>query len=245
MFHLIDITSCEQQSCNETSLVEIQPLAEVYGQAAQPHEGYQVVPPRAVVQATGSADPTQKSPQVTGNVGAAQKSPQKQQAARTKEEERLAKEEAARKEEAAKPHEGYQVPPPSPVAQATGDDPTKSPEAQKAADAEEARKCKGDIVEAAKCLNVGALLLAARADVEAKTNPLGWTPLHGAAHCGHADVVTLLLEAKALVTPKDIAGQTPLDRARQKGHAEVARLLEGAEREAAAEAAKPHEGYQV
>eukprot|EP00435_Cladocopium_sp_Y103_P024129 s4176_g5.t2 len=73
----------------------------------------------------------------------------------------------------------------------------------------------------------------------------GRSPLHIAANNGRADVVTLLLEAKASVTAKDKYGKTPLDRARQKGHAEVARLLEGAVYEAAAKAAKPNGGYQV
>ena len=43
---------------------------------------------------------------------------------------------------------------------------------------------------------------------------------------GHAEVVRLLLEAKAEVDSKDSFGKTPLSWAAHNGHVEVVKLLE-------------------
>ena len=61
----------------------------------------------------------------------------------------------------------------------------------------------------------------------------GGTPLMIASHCGHLDIVDLLLRAGACIDTKDKNGHTALDRATHFGQAPCAKLL-------AAEAAAPH-----
>src|ERR1035441_6479191 len=73
--------------------------------------------------------------------------------------------------------------------------------------------------------DVVELLLASKAEVNAKAND-GRTPLHAAsAHDDHRDVVELLLANKAEVNAKDKDGWTPLHFAALVGHKDVAELL--------------------
>lgn len=60
-----------------------------------------------------------------------------------------------------------------------------------------------------KCLDMVRLLVAGKADVNARDNS-GQTPLHRAAFCGRADVMAFLLANKAEVNAKDTSGVTPL-----------------------------------
>ncbi|HET7459209.1 MAG TPA: ankyrin repeat domain-containing protein [Gemmatimonadaceae bacterium] len=53
----------------------------------------------------------------------------------------------------------------------------------------------------------------------------GWTPLHLAAHHGHAAVVETLLANNADVNARSGDGRTALEIATQAGRAEVAALL--------------------
>jgi len=69
------------------------------------------------------------------------------------------------------------------------------------------------------------LLLANNADVNAKDNKSGFTPLHFAAGMGHKDLVELLLAHKADVNAKDNNGHTPLAWALHNNHKDVAEVL--------------------
>ena len=53
----------------------------------------------------------------------------------------------------------------------------------------------------------------------------GWTPLHLAAHYGHADVVETLIANNADVNLRSDDGRTALALAEQAGKADVAALL--------------------
>lgn len=53
----------------------------------------------------------------------------------------------------------------------------------------------------------------------------GWTPLHSSASGGHAEVVSMLLSAGAVVEASTLFGQTPLVLAVTKGHSQAARVL--------------------
>ena len=69
-------------------------------------------------------------------------------------------------------------------------------------------------------------LIANKADINARDTRWisgGWTPLHWAAFCGHAAIVTLLIEAD--INAKDNLDKTPLHWAAQHGHIDVVRLL--------------------
>jgi len=73
--------------------------------------------------------------------------------------------------------------------------------------------------------DVAELLLANRADVNAKTKK-GITPLHEAAEHGHKIVIELLLANKADVNAKtSVVGQTPLHVALNYGRKDVAEFL--------------------
>eukprot|EP00435_Cladocopium_sp_Y103_P033054 s3074_g8.t1 len=69
------------------------------------------------------------------------------------------------------------------------------------------------------------VLLAAKAEVDARTYSDGNTPLHLAAFNGHVEVVKLLLEARASVIVEDNKGNNPLDDAISKGHDEIVTML--------------------
>jgi ankyrin repeat protein len=69
------------------------------------------------------------------------------------------------------------------------------------------------------------VLIASRADVDAKTFAGGATPLQRAAFCGHVDVASLLLRHKANPAAVDSDGQTALHKAAEGGHAAVAAVL--------------------
>jgi ankyrin repeat protein len=68
------------------------------------------------------------------------------------------------------------------------------------------------------------LLLAKKADVNAKTNR-GFTPLHIAAFNGHKEVTAFLLANGANVNATSDQGLTPLRCAERNDHKDVADLL--------------------
>ena len=68
------------------------------------------------------------------------------------------------------------------------------------------------------------MLLDAGADVHAADNE-GFSGLHWAAACGHADVLTLLLNAGARPEQRSASGETALHRASRLGRLNEARLL--------------------
>ena len=61
-----------------------------------------------------------------------------------------------------------------------------------------------------KALEAAQRLLEVNADVNA-VGSHRWTPLHVAAYCGHADLIEMLLEAKADPCARDKDGETPVD----------------------------------
>ena len=73
--------------------------------------------------------------------------------------------------------------------------------------------------------DVAALLLANKAEVNAKEATDGWTPLHAAAANGQKDVVKLLLASKAEVNAKTGGGYTPLHWAALRSQKDVVKLL--------------------
>ncbi len=56
-------------------------------------------------------------------------------------------------------------------------------------------------------------LITVGAEVNSRTNPLAWTPLHWAANNGHAAAAHLLLNARADVDLADYSGKTSLHQA--------------------------------
>jgi hypothetical protein len=68
-------------------------------------------------------------------------------------------------------------------------------------------------------------LLAAGANVNVRTDGNQRTPLHGAAHGGHADVSHMVMEAGAAVDARDGQQLTPLHLAAASGHTEVCHIL--------------------
>jgi len=72
---------------------------------------------------------------------------------------------------------------------------------------------------------VAEVLLAARADTNARAGIYQETPLHYAAAYGHKAVVEALLEHSADINARDKHGRTPLARARQMRHRDIAELL--------------------
>jgi ankyrin repeat protein len=86
------------------------------------------------------------------------------------------------------------------------------------------------------------LLIQAGAEVNRKAPDSygGWTPLHGAAARGSANIVATLLKHGADPTARDAKGMTPLQVAEQGGFVEAARVLrQAASTSAAAAAATP------
>jgi ankyrin repeat protein len=73
--------------------------------------------------------------------------------------------------------------------------------------------------------HVAQLLLASRADVNAKESRFAKTALHFAAEEGHRDVAKLLLASKADVNARNNINATPLHFAALKGNEDVAKLL--------------------
>jgi ankyrin repeat protein len=73
--------------------------------------------------------------------------------------------------------------------------------------------------------DVAELLLANKADVNAREKFSGRTPLHYAAYAGHKDMVELLLANKADVNARENADWTPLHQAVLNGHKDVVELL--------------------
>jgi ankyrin repeat protein len=69
------------------------------------------------------------------------------------------------------------------------------------------------------------LLLDAGADMEAKDQVAGETPLHWAAIKGHKDIAEMILSKGAQVDSRDKWGLTPLQRAAEKGQRVVASIL--------------------
>ncbi len=70
-----------------------------------------------------------------------------------------------------------------------------------------------------------AQLIAAKADVNARTTTDGATPLFIASQWGHAEIVTKLLAANADVNHANNGGATPLYVASEMGHTEVVTTL--------------------
>lgn len=83
------------------------------------------------------------------------------------------------------------------------------------------------LMEAAEKGNIKEMerLIAAGADVNAKNDRAGWTPLSRAVYNGRVDVARLLIEKGADVNAKDSAGWTPLYGAVSYGKKEVVSLL--------------------
>ena len=80
------------------------------------------------------------------------------------------------------------------------------------------------------CTDVAKLLLAYKADVDARENENGMTPLHYAAYAGpgyadYTDIAKLLLAHGADVNAEDDYGYTPLHHAAIHNHPAVAKLL--------------------
>ena len=70
--------------------------------------------------------------------------------------------------------------------------------------------------------------LADKADVNARAKFNGTTALMHLAGGGHAELVKLLIKAKADVNAKDNQGRTALQFAQNQNHAEIVKLLRAA-----------------
>src|SRR3990167_5260424 len=73
----------------------------------------------------------------------------------------------------------------------------------------------------------GKLLIAHGADANAEDSD-GWTPMHYAEYCGHAEAVKFLIAHGADANAKNNNGMTPLHHAACRGHAEAVKILETA-----------------
>ena len=62
-------------------------------------------------------------------------------------------------------------------------------------------------------------------DVNEVNDTYLWTPLHKAASMGSLDIVQILLDNGADLSPKDKWGKTALEQAEAEGHEEVAALI--------------------
>ena len=86
----------------------------------------------------------------------------------------------------------------------------------------------GELMNAIKSANRPTLkkLLKKNPDLEARRfDPDCWTPLTLAAHLGHIEMVTLLLDAGADINQVEWANRTALSFAAEGGHADVVRVL--------------------
>jgi uncharacterized protein len=70
------------------------------------------------------------------------------------------------------------------------------------------------------------VLLGAGADVNAQTNPQGYSPLHSAAFAGHMAAIQVLLLHGANRDLVNYRGERPVDTARRTRQADAVRLLE-------------------
>ena len=70
-----------------------------------------------------------------------------------------------------------------------------------------------------------ASLIAQGAEVNARDDKLGMTPLHDAAFRGHKEIVELLIAHGAAVDARDEPGRTPLHCAAVRGHLDIIELL--------------------
>jgi len=68
-------------------------------------------------------------------------------------------------------------------------------------------------------------LIKSRADVNTRTVPNGFTPLHFASACGHEKIVRLLLDNGAQINSRNDTGKTPLIVAATHGHADIVKIL--------------------
>jgi len=72
---------------------------------------------------------------------------------------------------------------------------------------------------------IAELLIAHSAEVNARNNLNGWTPLHDAAHGDKPELAELLLKNKAEIDAKDQTGQTPLHEAAYSGSLAAVKAL--------------------
>jgi ankyrin repeat protein len=75
------------------------------------------------------------------------------------------------------------------------------------------------------------LLLKAGADVNKADSPSRTTPLMGAAECGSAEIIRVLLAHNARAGLKNARGETAADIAKRRGYKDVAEILHTAPRE--------------
>ena len=68
------------------------------------------------------------------------------------------------------------------------------------------------------------MLVELGADVQAQ-DVNGLSPMHWAAHNGHAETVRVLVELGADVQSQDVNGFSPMHHAAQSGHVETVRVL--------------------
>uniref|UniRef100_A0A7S4T2M1 Ion transport domain-containing protein n=1 Tax=Alexandrium monilatum TaxID=311494 RepID=A0A7S4T2M1_9DINO len=84
------------------------------------------------------------------------------------------------------------------------------------------------VVSAAGCVVAAEMLLKAKASVEVTSTMNGmpyYHPLHNAAHCGHARLCRLLLQARANPNTTNNEGRTGLHLAVRQNHIGIVRLL--------------------
>lgn len=74
--------------------------------------------------------------------------------------------------------------------------------------------------------SVRLLVQSGGANIQARNTQNNWVPLHEAAHCGHVDVVRVLLSLNAPANPRNSEGQVPSELARAAGHDDCAIMLE-------------------
>jgi ankyrin repeat protein len=77
-------------------------------------------------------------------------------------------------------------------------------------------------------IETAKLLIENGADVNAKNNYNGWTPLIKAVWDGHIKIAKLLLEHGADVNAKNNAGETALAIATERGNKDIVKVIEEA-----------------